>query len=216
MSDQDPFAEQRRQMVEYQIRSRDIHNEAVLAAMRKIPRERFVREADLTEAYTDHPLAIGHGQTISQPYMVALMTQELQLKKTDKVLEIGTGSGYQAAVLTELAAQVYTVERIAALSDHAREVILALGYTNVHFKVSDGTLGWPEEAPFDKIIVTAGAPSIPKSLVAQLRADGLLVIPVGDLDRQTLIVGAKQPDGSLIETSVCSCIFVKLKGKEGW
>jgi protein-L-isoaspartate(D-aspartate) O-methyltransferase len=216
MTGKDSFAQLRQDMVEYQVRRRDIHHEAVLAAMRKVPRHRFVREQDQTEAYDDHPLGIGHGQTISQPYMVALMTQELQLTKADKVLEIGTGSGYQAAILAELAGQVYTVERIPELSQHAQEVIQSLGYTNVHFKVSDGTLGWPEEAPFDKIIVTAGAPSIPPSLVSQLRANGLIVIPVGNEDHQTLIVGVKATSGALDETSVCSCVFVKLKGKEGW
>jgi protein-L-isoaspartate(D-aspartate) O-methyltransferase len=166
-------------------------------------------------AYEDHPLVIGYDQTISQPYMVGLMTQCLDLKGTERVLEIGTGSGYQAAILCELAGEVYSVERIGALSERAGLTLQYLGYRNFHLLVGDGTLGWPEYAPFDRIIVTAAAPEVPPSLVRQLSNDGILVIPVGPPGMQQLMVLRKHADKTAAQ-SVCDCVFVKLIGKEGY
>ena len=210
------YGQLRRRMVNEQLRSRDIHDPLTLAAMGRVPRERFVREADRDRAYGDHAMAIDCGQTISQPYIVALMSQSLELTGKEKVLEVGTGSGYQAAVLAEIGCEVYTVERLAALAERAKSIIRELGYENVHFRVSDGTLGWPEEAPFERIIVTAAAPSVPKALTEQLAAPGILVIPVGGAHLQSLFQVSKDEAGQLRRRHLCDCIFVKLIGEEGW
>ncbi len=209
----------RERMVEKSLRGRDITDERVLGAFGRVRREEFVWEVDRDEAYTDHPIRIGEGQTISQPYMVALMTQWLALEGHERVLEIGTGSGYQTAILAELAREVYTIERLASLSGSARERLKRLGYGNVHYRVGDGTLGWPEEAeraPFDAVIVTAGAPSVPEPLKRQLAPGARLVIPVGPGREQDLHVVTKLPEGTFKTRSVCPCIFVKLLGEEGW
>lgn len=205
----------RENMVEEQLRSRDIKDERVLNAFRKVPRHLFVLEEDKSMAYNDYPLPIGFDQTISQPYIVALMTEQLHLTGNEKVLEIGTGSGYQSAILAELAKEVYTVERIEELSLKAREKLLGLGYANIKFKVADGTLGWEEESPFDGIIVTAMAPSIPNSLLKQLKIEGSMIIPIGGEAVQDLLL-VKRERKSIKKTSLCGCIFVKLYGKEGW
>jgi protein-L-isoaspartate(D-aspartate) O-methyltransferase len=202
-------------MVKEQLERRGIRDARVLDAFRRTPREAFV-PADLADsACEDHPLPIGCEQTISQPYMVGLMTQCLELKGTERVLEVGTGSGYQTAILCELAKQVYSIERIEALSERAALTLQYLGYRNFHVRVGDGTLGWPEEAPFDRIIVTAAAPDVPPSLVRQLVEDGILVIPVGPVGMQQLMVLRKRA-GKMEGENVCDCVFVKLIGKEGY
>jgi len=213
---EDRYAQLRWRMVYEQLRTRNIRDEVTLEAMSRVPRERFVREGDRRRAYGDHAMGIGSGQTISQPYIVALMTQGLELSGSEKVLEVGTGSGYQAAILAETGCQVYTVERLAELSERAEGVIRSLGYENVHFRVGDGTLGWPEEAPFDRIIVTAGAPEVPPSLAQQLAGPGILVIPVGDERFQSLLQVKKDEAGDLHQLRLCDCVFVKLIGEEGW
>jgi len=183
--------------------------------MKKVPRHLFVEEALQSQAYSDHPLPIGEKQTISQPYMVALMTEALQLKGNEKVLEIGAGSGYQSAILAELAERVFSIERIRALAIKARQLLYELGYINIEIKIFDGTYGWAEEAPFDGIIVTAGAPDIPQPLVDQLVMDGRLVIPVGDAYVQDLIRVTKTK-GEMKKEDLGGCRFVKLIGKYGW
>jgi len=202
-------------MVKAQLASRDITDRKVLEVMGKVPREKFALAPSLDEAYADHPLSIGYGQTISQPYMVALMTQSLNLSGQEKVLEIGTGSGYQTAILAELSRVVFTVERVAELTERARITLSELGYKNIRFLVGDGTLGWDEDAPFDRIIVTAGAPKVPPPLLAQLAEGGKMVIPVGDEFGQDLLLVEKRKD-KVKEKIVCRCVFVKLLGKEGW
>ncbi|MBW2035960.1 MAG: protein-L-isoaspartate(D-aspartate) O-methyltransferase [Deltaproteobacteria bacterium] len=209
------FRRLRERMVSTQIEARGINDQRVLAAMRKVPRHLFVSEAFQDQAYGDFPLPIGEGQTISQPYIVAEMTQALELTKDDRVLEIGTGCGYQAAILAELAYRVYTIERIRSLFITARKTLDRLHYHNVVARCSDGTLGWPEESPFDAIIVTAGAPEVPRALVDQLRTGGRLVIPVGGHFSQTLLKIIRQKDG-LREINLGGCRFVKLIGKQGW
>ena len=207
----------RRRMVRNQLRRRNIDDERVLQAMGSVPREKFVPPEYRGSAYSDSAMAIGQGQTISQPYMVALMTQELHPKPDVRVLEVGTGSGYQAAVLAELVSHVYTVEQIADLSEQARSVLVDdLGYTNISFKVGDGTLGWPEEAPFDRIIVTAGAPEAPPSLLDQLAYDGEMVIPVGSRRSQMLTRYHRERTGNIRSQNLGACVFVKLTGEEGW
>jgi len=204
-------------MVRSQLRRRGITDERVLVAMGSVPRELFIPLSRRGDAYADGALGIGRGQTISQPYMVALMSQWLHLTGVERVLEVGTGSGYQAAILAELAGHVYTVERLAELSDAARELLCGrLGYRNIAFRVGDGTLGWPEEAPFDRIIVTAGAPHRPDVLLAQLGLGGEAVAPVGAERYQSLIHYRRADDGALAETDVCECVFVKLIGEDGW
>jgi protein-L-isoaspartate(D-aspartate) O-methyltransferase len=203
-------------MVEKQLIGRGILDRRVIDAMLKIPRHLFVEEAMAAQAYNDNPLPIGERQTISQPYMVALMTELLELKGKERVLEIGTGSGYQAAVLAVLADRVYTMERIRPLAMRARKVLDSLGLLNVNIKIDDGTCGWEEEAPFDAIIVTAGAPKIPEPLVNQLAPGGCLVLPVGDQFSQTLVRVVKSDDGSLSVEQSIGCRFVKLIGKQGW
>jgi len=211
----DLYHKQRLRMVESQIRRRGIRDERVLKVMEAVPRHLFVDEALRDQAYQDHPLPIDAGQTISQPYMVALMTEALSPSPTDRVLEIGTGSGYQAAILSRLCAQVYSVERIAALATRARKVLDELGYYNIHIRVGDGTLGWSQEAPFDGIVVTAGAPHVPEALVDQLAVGGRLVIPVGDQSMQDLKRCTRTPQG-VREESLGGCRFVRLIGKNGW
>lgn len=205
----------REQMVNDHLLARDITDKRVIEILRKIPRERFIDSGDDSRAYNDNPLPIGCGQTISQPYMVALMTQSLLLGRSDRVLEIGTGSGYQTAVLAEIAKEVYTVERIDALGLRAQNTLAELGYSNIKFKIGDGTLGWEEHAPFDRIIVTAGAPELPLSLTDQLADGGMMVIPVGGTAHQDLI-RAENHGSKIVQKKICSCIFVKLIGKEGW
>ncbi len=201
----------RRRMVEDQLRGRDIQDERVLAAMGKVPRHLFVPAAYAAMAYEDTPLPIGEGQTISQPYIVALMTQEIRPKSGDKVLEIGTGSGYQAAVLAELASEVYTIELVGELGRRAAALLDRLGYANVRCRIGNGYLGWPEAAPFDAIVVTAAADAIPPRLVGQLQPGGRLVMPVGPPDQvQDLILGVKQTDGSLKTETIIPVRFVPL------
>jgi protein-L-isoaspartate(D-aspartate) O-methyltransferase len=206
---------ERGRMVDEQIAGRGVRDERVLAAMRKVPRHEFLPEALRTVAYGDHALPIGEGQTISQPYMVALMTELLELTGRERVLEIGTGSGYQSAVLAQLCEKVYTVERVKSLAAQARTVLDRLGYRNVAIKTFDGTFGWREMAPFDAIMVTAGAPDIPKPLVDQLKPGGRMVIPVGERFSQTLLKVVKTPEGAVTEKSI-PCVFVPLIGNHGW
>ncbi len=202
-------------MVEKQLEGRGVKDERVLEAMRKIPRHLFVSEELQERAYDDCALPIGEGQTISQPYMVACMTELLSLKGVEKVLEIGTGSGYQSAVLSSLSAEVHTVERIPSLASRAEQIFKDLNYVNVHVHVSDGTLGLPEQAPFDCIIVTAGAPNVPGPYIDQMNVGGRLVIPVGGRYAQTLYRIQKTSEGSERQEST-ACVFVPLIGKEGW
>jgi protein-L-isoaspartate(D-aspartate) O-methyltransferase len=202
-------------MVEEQIISRGIKDPKVISAMAKVPRHLFVEEALQTQAYSDYPLPIGERQTISQPYMVALMTEALLLTGKEKVLEIGTGSGYQTAILAELCNKVFSIERIRSLAIKARKILYELGYYNVEIKISDGTTGWPEESPFDAIIVTAGAPNIPEPLYEQLNVGGRLVIPIGDAFSQDLFRIIKREDGMKKE-NLGGCRFVKLVGRYGW
>jgi len=211
----DNFIEFRDQMVEAQLAARDIHDKQVLAAFRKVPRHLFVGRSWQQKAYKDHPLPIECGQTISQPYMVALMTQCLELKGKERILEVGTGSGYQAAILAELAGEVYTIERHAQLAQRARENLIKAGYKNIQLKVGDGTLGWEEHAPYDGIIVTAGAPAVPQALKEQLADGGRLVIPAGNAFSQILVV-LEHKGGEFIKKDLCGCVFVPLVGKEGW
>ena len=214
----DRFQKQRTRMVETQIRARGVTDEAVLKVMAKIPRHFFVDEGLIEQAYNDNPLPIGQSQTISQPYIVALMTAALHLTGKEKVLEIGTGSGYQTAILAELAEQVFSIERIAQLAAGARKRLDALNYFNVAMRVGDGTYGWREEAPFDGIIVTAGAPKVPKTLLEQLAVGGRLVIPTGGRLSQELIrVTRLSADLGEIKTeALCGCRFVDLVGEYGW
>jgi len=205
----------RQRMVDEQIASRGIKDVLVLHAMNKVPRHRFVEEALQGQAYNDYPLPIGEKQTISQPYMVALMTEALELKGDERVLEIGTGSGYQAAILAELAEWVYSVERIRSLANRARKLFDELDIYNVEIKVSDGTQGWKEKAPFQAITVTAGAPEIPHPLLDQLDLGGRLVVPIGDAFSQTLVRVIRTNEGFKRE-DMGGCHFVKLIGEYGW
>jgi len=209
------FPKARLKMVEEQIVSRGVEDPRVIAAMKKVPRHLFVEEALGSQAYNDHPLPIGEKQTISQPYMVALMTEALQLKEKERVLEIGAGSGYQTAILAELAEKVFSIERIRSLAIKARQLLYELGYYNVEINLFDGTYGWMEEAPFDAIIVTAGAPDIPQPLLDQLAMAGRLVIPVGDAYVQDLIRVTKTEEG-IKKENLGGCRFVKLIGRYGW
>jgi protein-L-isoaspartate(D-aspartate) O-methyltransferase len=202
----------RRAMVEQQIRARGIANPEVLAAMEEVPRHLFVAAGERMEAYEDRPLPIGHGQTISQPYVVALMTALAGLRPDARVLEIGTGSGYQAAVLSRIAAQVYTVEIVEPLAELARRTLAGLGYDNVHVRVGDGYRGWPEAAPFDAIVVTAAPTEIPAPLVEQLKPGGRMVLPVGD-HVQDLLVLTKRPDGGYDRSTVIPVRFVPMTGE---
>jgi protein-L-isoaspartate(D-aspartate) O-methyltransferase len=209
------YQRQRQEMVKNQIEARGITDEKVLAALRKVPRHLFVSEALRDQAYGDFPLPIGEQQTISQPYIVAEMTQALQVSAEDRVLEIGTGSGYQAAILSEIAYRVYTIERIHSLYISTRKLFDKLRYFNIVTKYSDGTTGWAGESPFDAIIVTAGAPEIPNTLVSQLSVGGRLVIPVGNHFSQSLMKLVKDEQG-IHSKNLGGCRFVKLVGEHGW
>jgi len=214
----DRYAKQRKKMVDSQIRSRGVGDERVLRAMENIPRHLFVDEGLVDQAYSDSPLPIGEKQTISQPYIVAIMTEALELKGSEKVLELGTGSGYQAAILAELADRVFTIERIAPLAQKARKLLESLNYYNVVLRVGDGTYGWREESPFDAILVTAGSPSIPRTLVEQLAIGGRLVIPVGGRYSQSLVKLTRlseNPD-DVKKEDLGGCRFVNLIGEYGW
>ena len=202
-------------MLRSQIEARGVSDPKVLAALRKVPRHLFVSEALMDQAYGDFPLPIGEQQTISQPFIVAEMTQALQLTADDRVLEIGTGSGYQAAILAEIAFRVYTIERIYTLYTNARKLFDNLHYHNIVTRYSDGTMGWKEESPFDAIVVTAGAPRIPQNLVSQLAAGGRMVVPVGDQYTQDLIKIYRDENG-IHQTNLGGCRFVKLVGEQGW
>ncbi len=209
------FAELRREMVLEQISDRGIHSARVLQAMLAVPRHEFVPAEFLDQAYADQPIPIGEGQTISQPFMVAAMTEALELIGDERVLEIGTGSGYQAAVLSLLARDVYTIESHPSLALAAQERLARLGYRNVHVHTGDGTLGLPEGAPFDAIVVTAAAPQIPPPMIEQLAEGGRLVIPVGPPDHQQLLQVRKTREG-LSSESLYDCRFVPLVGRHGW
>ena len=215
MSEPSTLAIYRERMIEEQLVPRGIGDPRVLEAMRQVPRHLFVEDAMQAHAYGDFPLPIGSGQTISQPYIVALMTEALQLKGTERVLEIGTGSGYQAAILSRLCLRVYTIERIDALVGRARRVFDRLRYHNIVSRIDDGTEGWAAEAPFDGILVTAGGPRIPDPLLAQLADPGRLVIPVGDQGVQDLQLVEKR-DGGLTVRTIEQVRFVDLIGAYGW
>jgi protein-L-isoaspartate(D-aspartate) O-methyltransferase len=205
----------RSRMVDEQLRARDVVDGRVLAAMERVPRELFVAEAYRGRAYDDAALPIGHGQTISQPYMVARICEALALRGDERVLDVGTGSGYQAAVLAELAAEVHTIERHAQLAELARESLAAAGYPRVHVHVGDGTLGLREHAPFGAIAVAAAAPDVPRSLYEQLEPGGRLVVPVGGREGQDLLLVVRSPEGPAVLRSV-PCRFVPLVGAEGF
>ena len=208
---EDPFAAERERMVREQIESRGVHNPDVLHALRSTPRHLFVPQTWRDEAYTDHALPIGGGQTISQPYLVGLMTELLEPARRDRVLEIGTGSGYQAAVLSPLVAHIYTIEIVAGLARSARQRLASLGYTNVTVRQGDGYLGWPEQAPFDRIVLTAAPPELPPALLSQLKPGGRLVAPVGTGPfAQTLTVVDKGIDGIIRRRAVAPVMFVPM------
>jgi len=210
------FEAARARMVAEQIEARGFRDQSVLRAMRSLPRHLFVDAALQERAYEDTPLPIGERQTISQPYMVALMTEALELRGGERVLEVGTGSGYQAAILAEVGARVLSLERIAALAERARARFAALGYADqVRVEVADGTLGWAAEAPYEAILVTAGAPQLPRPLIEQLAPDGRLVLPMGEDELQTLVRIRRGPEG-LAEEYLGECRFVKLLGSYGW
>jgi protein-L-isoaspartate(D-aspartate) O-methyltransferase len=206
---------ERERMVEEQLIARGVTDPRVLAVMRRLPRHRFVQEALQDRAYGDHPLPIGEEQTISQPFIVGLMTSLLELSGREKVLEIGTGSGYQTAVLAELARRVCSIERLPRLAERARATLEGMGYDNVWVRVGNGTLGWPDQAPFDRIIVTAGGPSVPPPLVQQLADGGRLVVPVGTPENQELTV-VERVGGEIRQRTHGECKFVKLVGKYAW
>jgi protein-L-isoaspartate(D-aspartate) O-methyltransferase len=213
--DKKQFKFSREKMVSDHLANRGINDPKVLKAFREVPREIFVSDRLKEYAYQDSPLSIGGGQTISQPYIVALMTELLEVKPADKVLEVGTGSGYQAAILLNMGAKVFGFERHACLAGQAKEKINSLGYA-IKIKVGDGTLGWREFAPFDKIVVTAAAPQLPQSLLKQLAVGGRLVIPVGSRFSQELTIVAKKGKDEFSSKAVCGCVFVPLIGEEGW
>jgi protein-L-isoaspartate(D-aspartate) O-methyltransferase len=202
-------------MVSEQVVRRGISDPRVIRALQAMPRHRFVEEALAGRAYGDHPLPIGEGQTISQPYMVALMSEALALTGTERVLEIGTGSGYQTAILSTLCDKVFSVERLKGLADRAVRILDSLGCYNVLVRVGDGSIGWREEAPFDAILVTAGAPAIPEALLAQVRIGGRVVLPVGEASGQMLRKGIRE-SGGMQWQDLGGCIFVKLVGQQGW
>jgi len=205
----------RERMVREQLMPRGIKNQRVLDAFRKVERHKFIPEDLRNSAYADFPIPIGEGQTISQPYIVALMTECLNLNGQDKVLEIGTGSGYQAAILAELVKEVYTIERFETLAKRAEAILNEFGYTNIKIKVGDGTLGWEEAAPFDKIMITAASPQIPLPLTEQLKENGKLILPLGESFSQVLTLVEKKKD-KFEFMDICGCVFVPLIGKHGW
>jgi protein-L-isoaspartate(D-aspartate) O-methyltransferase len=202
---------ERAAMVDEQLRARDIRSPRVLDAMGRVPRHLFVPEPQRGHAYGDHPLPIGYGQTISQPYIVAFMTQAIDVRATDRVLEIGTGSGYQAAILGEVANEIYTIEIVTPLADRARETLASLGYRNIQVRAGNGYLGWPEQAPFDRIIVTAAPDDVPPALVEQLKPGGLMAIPVGDLSQELRILRKTATGLETLETLPVR--FVPMTGK---
>jgi protein-L-isoaspartate(D-aspartate) O-methyltransferase len=207
----------RERMVREQLEARGIRDQDVLRAMRTVPRHLFVQEALASQAYDDRPQPIGHGQTISQPYIVAFMTELLQVKPGMKVLEIGTGSGYQAAVLSEMGATVHTIERVRELYDAARKLLLQdLKYDRIKLRLDDGTLGWPQDAPFDRILVTAGGPEVPKPLTGQLAEGGRLIIPVGERRRNQELFLITKENGEVREERKGGVLFVDLVGQYGW
>jgi protein-L-isoaspartate(D-aspartate) O-methyltransferase len=208
------YSSLRKRMVEEQLIARGINDKRVIDAFRKVERHRFVNDEKKTSAYADFPVPIGEGQTISQPYIVAVMTQSLDLSGAEKVLEIGTGSGYQTAILAELAKDIFTIERLEKLSLHAASTLTETGYKNIHFSVGDGTLGWKEEAPFDRIIITAASPQVPLPLTEQLDNTGKLVLPLGHQGSQILTL-VKKIENKFESTYICSCVFVPLIGKFG-
>ena len=214
MIDEGRYARERERMVE-EIAARGVTDPRVLAALRRVPRHRFVQEALRDRAYGDHPLPIGEEQTISQPYIVGLMSSLLELTGQEKVLEIGTGSGYQTAVLAELARRVCSIERLPRLAERARAALEGLGYDNIWVRVGNGTLGWPDQAPFDRIIVTAGGPVVPPPLVQQLADGGRMVLPVGSADNQVLTI-VENVGGEIRQRTHGECKFVKLVGKYAW
>jgi protein-L-isoaspartate(D-aspartate) O-methyltransferase len=203
-------------MIRQQLIDRGIYDKSVLEAIRKVPREQFFPEEIREQAHADKAAPIGHGQTISQPYIVALMSQHLKVSKEHRVLEIGTGSGYQTAILATLAAEVYTVERVKPLLDEAFERLMSLGIRNVHLHYGDGSMGWEKHAPYDRMLITAGAPEMPRALLlSQLKDEGIAVLPVGPQDEQMLV--EVQRSGRRLETKeICACRFVKLIGEAGW
>lgn len=211
----DRYASQREAMLRHDLKGRDIIDTRVLEAMAETPREAFVISQYETNAYEDNPLPIGMGQTISQPYIVALMTQCLKLTGSETVLEIGTGSGYQTAILAKLGKQIYTIERFSELSTGAQTVLASLGINNVEYAVGDGSCGWPQTLLFDRIIVTAAVPAPPQPLVNQLKDGGVMVVPIGEQHYQTLMLYKKE-NSSLIGTEICGCRFVKLVGQYGF
>ena len=202
-------------MIDQQLKARGIRDPRVLEAFRRVDRALFVPPTDLEHAYDDRPLPIGRGQTISQPYIVALMSEQLAVRSTDRVLDIGTGSGYQAALLGRLAAEVHTVERIESLSRSAAVAVKLCGINNVHFHVGDGTLGWPDAGPYDGILVAAAAPNVPKALTDQLVDGGRLILPIGTRDGQILTL-IRRTGEKFEQTSLCGCIFVPFIGQAGW
>ena len=210
------FSIARRRMVEDQVMARGVKDPRVIDAMLRVPRHKFVEQALESQAYQDGPLPIGERQTISQPYMVAVMSEALALDGTEKVLEVGTGSGYQAAVLALLADRVFSLERIPALARRARKILDACGYSKVNIRLADGTLGWQEMAPFDAIIVTAGAPDVPRDYLDQLAVGGRLVIPVGDRLSQVLMRITRIAEDEFKEEQLLGCRFVPLVGNHGW
>jgi protein-L-isoaspartate(D-aspartate) O-methyltransferase len=214
----DKFKKQRKRMVETQLKTRDIHNTRVLKAMETVPRHLFVDSGLADQAYNDNPLPIDAHQTISQPYIVALMTQALELKPTDRVLEIGTGSGYQTAILASLSFRVFSVERVAKLATKARKILDELNFYNVAIRVGDGSYGWREESPFDAIIITAAVPKIPNNFEAQLTPGGRLVAPVGNREIQTLykITRSLEDPKIITKENLGGCRFVSLIGESGW
>jgi protein-L-isoaspartate(D-aspartate) O-methyltransferase len=210
------FSIARRRMVEHQVMARGVKDPRVIDAMLRVPRHKFVEQALESQAYQDGPLPIGERQTISQPYMVAVMSEALALDGTEKVLEVGTGSGYQAAVLALLADRVFSLERIPALARRARKILDACGYSKVNIRLADGTLGWQEMAPFDAIMVTAGAPDVPRDYLDQLAVGGRLVIPVGDRLSQVLMRITRTAEDEFKEEQLLGCRFVPLVGNHGW
>lgn len=213
---EDKYIKLRREMVHYQIEKRGIRDKRVLDAFLKVPRHLFVDESLRNRAYEDYPLPIGDEQTISQPYTVAFMTDALKLKGEEKVLEIGSGSGYQTAILLELAKEVFCIERLASLAEKAMRKLKELNYSNFHIRVGDGTVGWKEEAPFDAILVAAGSPRVPPSLKEQLAIGGRLIIPVGDRYTQTMTLVTRKTEKLLEEKYLGAFRFVGLIGEEGW
>jgi protein-L-isoaspartate(D-aspartate) O-methyltransferase len=209
------FEEERRLMVETQIRKRDVTDELVLQAMATVPRHEFVPTFWMNQAYADEPLSIGHGQTISQPYIVAAMVASLGLAGSQNVLEIGTGCGYQAAIVSLLARQVHTVEILPDLAQTSSERLQRLGYANVFVHSGDGTLGWPESSPYDAILIAAAAPAVPEPLLQQLAEGGRLIAPVGGEDKQDLHLVIKH-EGKFLVKQVGPCRFVRLMGQHGW